>query len=82
MAVGALLARVRRLERSRALGSPIAAAFGSFEAFEAHCAAELAAGHLDPRDFPVIIMCLGRWEVDGTWAAWSKDNIWERGHRA
>jgi len=66
----------------RAAGSgraAIDAAFGSFAAFEAHCEAEITAGRLDPRDFPVVIMCLRRWEDDGTWAAWQRDRIWERG---
>lgn len=72
-------ARVAKLERGRRTGSPIAAAFGSFATFEAHCEAEITAGRLDPRDFPVVIMCLRRWEDDGTWAAWQRDRIWERG---
>jgi hypothetical protein len=61
MSVRSMQARVRRLEHSRVSLSPIVAAFGSFAAFETHCDAEIAGGRLDPRDFPVVIMCLRGW---------------------
>ena len=73
-----MAARVARLERGRQSGSPIAAAFGSFAAFEAYCDAEIASGRLDPLDGPVIVMCLRIWENDGTWGTWRRDRIWER----
>ena len=67
MTVRAMLARVQRLEQARCLRSPFALAFGSFEAFEAECRAEIHAGRLDRTDFPVVLHCLARWERDGTW---------------
>lgn len=64
--VRGLLTRVARLEAARApAASPIAAAFGSFDAFLAW--ADEQAGALDPLDFPVVVHCLRRWERDGTW---------------
>lgn len=47
--------------------SPFALAFGSFDAFAAWANDEIATGVLDPRDFPIIVHCLRRWEADGTW---------------
>jgi hypothetical protein len=79
VSVRALQARVRRLEQSRASASPILAAFGTFAAFEEHCDAQVAAGELDPRDFPVVVLCLRRWEEQGVWDAWAKRRTWERG---
>lgn len=74
-------ARVVLLEKCRTSQSPIASAFGTFAAFEAHCDQLIAEGYLDPRDFPVVIMSLRRWESDGTWTAWSRNRIWEHGQR-
>jgi hypothetical protein len=62
-----MLARVQRLEQARAVRSPFALAFGSFEAFAAECEADMAAGRLDSTDFPVVLASLARWERDGTW---------------
>lgn len=62
----ALLADLRRLKAARQpRQSPFVRAYGSFEAFEALCRDEMAAGKLD-RDFPID--ALARWEADGTWA--------------
>lgn len=47
--------------------SPFALAFGSFDAFAAWSDEQVADGVLDPRDFPIIVHCLRRWEADGTW---------------
>lgn len=64
--VRSLLRRVQRLEQARqAPRSPFALDYGSFEAFEAQCRAEMAAGKL-ARDFP--IECLARWERTDVWA--------------
>lgn len=77
--VRALAARVARLEQASVATSPIAAAFGSFAAFEAFCEAGIADGVFDPRDVPFIVGCWKRWESDGTWASWTLDRVWERG---
>jgi len=76
-----MLARVQRIEAVRApVLSPIAAAHGSFEAFAAWCDEQMSAGVLDPRDFPVLVLCLRSWERDGTWAqAWSPAGAWRPG---
>lgn len=67
-AVRSMLARIRRIEAVRApMLSPFALAFGSFDAFAAWANDEIATGVLDPRDFPIIVHCLRRWEADGTW---------------
>ncbi len=60
-----MLARVQRLERARSPRSPIAAAFGSFEAFAADCEAGMDAGRLDKRDFPAVLLSLARWDKLG-----------------
>lgn len=62
-----MLARVRRLEAVRAPSSPFVREYGSFEAFTAWAEGQIEQGVLDPRDFPVVILCLRRWERDGTW---------------
>lgn len=63
-----MLARVRRIEEARAPAlSPIVAAFGSFAALTAWADEQVAAGALDPNDFPGVVHCLARWERDGTW---------------
>ena len=80
--VRSMLSRVQRLEQARAPAiSPFARAYGSFDAFVAHCEANMAAGLLDTRDFPVVLHCLRQWESDGTWGRWSRrDNTWGLGH--
>jgi hypothetical protein len=66
-----MLSRVRRIEALHAPAvSPIAQAFRSFEAFGVWADAQMAAGVLDNRDFPIVVHCLERWERDGT--AWGK----------
>lgn len=63
-----LATRVHRLEQARTpVMSPCALAFGSFDAFTTWADEGIAAGILDPRDFPVIVHCLRRYERDGTW---------------
>ena len=63
-----MLARVRRIEAARApVLSPIALAFGSFDTFAGWAGDQMAAGVLCPLDFPVVILCLDRWEREGTW---------------
>jgi hypothetical protein len=62
-----MLARVRRLEAVRAPVSPIVRQWGSFEAFQAWAEAEIAAGVLDPTDFPIVVLCLARWEREKLW---------------
>lgn len=63
-----MLARVRRIEAARApVLSPIALAFGSFDTFAGWADEQMAAGVLDPLDFPIVLHCLRRWEGDGTW---------------
>jgi hypothetical protein len=66
--VRSMLGRVAKLEQGRTAAlSPIALAFGSFDAFATWAEERIAAGELDPLDFPIIVTCLRRWEVDGTW---------------
>ncbi len=66
--VRSMLARVKRIEAARAPAvSPIALAFGSFDGFTAWAGEQMAARTLCPVDFPVVILCLDRWERDGTW---------------
>ena len=62
-----MLARVRRLEAARAPASPIVREYGSFEAFQAWADAGIAAGQLDPIDFPLVVICLARWEREKLW---------------
>lgn len=72
-----LLRRVQKLEQARqAPMSPFAAMCGSFEAFEAECMADIAAGKLD-RDFEGVLTALRRWEDD--WAQWQREQPrWQR----
>lgn len=66
-----MLSRVRRIEALRAPAvSPVAQAFGSFEAFGVWADEQVAAGLLDARDFRIVVHCLERWEREGT--AWAK----------
>lgn len=70
----ALLARVARLEYARRPRlSRIAAAFGSFDAFEEQTLAEVESGSLDRIDWlgetddgsGGVLNCLRRWEREG-----------------
>lgn len=82
MSTRALLSRVQRLEQARApVISPIVRGFGSFDAFAADCEADIAAGKLDSRDFPIIIQSLARWEREETWGLWQRDRVWQMGTR-
>ena len=67
MSVRSQLSRVQKLEAARAFRSPFALAFGSFDAFAAECESDMAAGKLDPTDFPVVLQSLRGWETNGTW---------------
>lgn len=64
-----MLARVRRIEAVRApVLSPFEAAYGSLDAWEAHCRAGIDAGDLDGTDVPVVMLAVRRWHRDGAWA--------------
>ncbi|NEX44604.1 hypothetical protein [Pseudotabrizicola algicola] len=64
----ALLKRVAKLEAARnPRPSPIAAIYGSTEAFAAECMAEVEAGKLCGTDMPVLLDCLRRWDSEGSW---------------
>lgn len=62
-----MLARVRRLEAVRAPASPIVREWGSFETFEGWANDQIATGVLDSRDFPIVVICLARWEREKLW---------------
>lgn len=76
-----MLARVRRIEEARTPTlSPIAQAFGSFNAFTAWADEHMAAGVLDPRDFPFVVASFARYERDGAWGQrQSLPGIWRPG---
>lgn len=48
--------------------SPFERDYGSFDAWQAVAQAGIDEGVLDPRDFPVVIMSVGRWLRDRVWA--------------
>ncbi|WP_152968366.1 hypothetical protein [Gemmobacter sp. LW-1] len=63
-----MLQRVAKLEAQLAPRlSPIAALYGSTEAFAADCMAEVDAGKLCGTDMPIILDCLRRWDREGSW---------------
>jgi hypothetical protein len=69
-----MLGRVQRLEQvRRPTRSPYVAGWGSFEAFEAECEAEIDTGKLD-EEFRIILECLARWEANGMWNRWQRPN--------
>ena len=68
MAVRSLLARVAKLEQTRAPTSPIELWFGSLEAFNDDLHAGIAAGAYDPTDMLVVIAGIERWHREGAWA--------------
>ena len=68
MSVRAMLARVQRLEQSRAPTSPFALAFGSLDDWEADWQSGIDAGELDPRDMPIVMLAIRRWHRDEVWA--------------
>lgn len=64
-----MLTRVRRLEAVRApLLSPFETAYGSLDAFEAHCRSGLGQGVYDRADIVLVIASVRRWHMDGAWA--------------
>lgn len=66
--VRGMLQRVAKLEAQLALRlTPIAALYGSTEAFAADCMAEVEAGKLCSTDMPIILDCLRRWDREGSW---------------
>ena len=75
-----MLTRVRRVEVARApVVSPVVKAFGSFEALAEQCDRDIEAGKLDPRDFPIVLNCLARWEREGIYGLWRRDGRWQLG---
>jgi len=79
--IRSMFSRVVKLEQARApVLSPIAIAFGSFDNFTAWVDEQMAAGVLDPRDFPIVVHCLRRYEADGTWGQqFSPAGAWRPG---
>ena len=66
--VRSMLARVRRIEAVCApVLSPFESAYGSLDAWEAHCRAGIDAGQLDGRDVTVVMLAVRRWHHDGVW---------------
>lgn len=65
--VRAMAVRVRRLERAASPASPIALAYGSFDAYAAKVQADIEAGRLDSRDMAVVVTALRAWETNGVW---------------
>lgn len=64
----ALLSQVKQLKAAQQpRPSPIAAIYGSTEAFAAECMAEVEAGKLCGTDMPIILDCLRRWDTEGSW---------------
>ena len=69
------------MERRRApVVSLVVRAFGSFEALAKECDRDIEAGKLDPRDFPVVLECLARWDREGIYSLWRRDGRWEMGN--
>ena len=67
--VRAMLARVRRIEEFRAPAlSPLEAAPGGLDGWEAECRAVIEAGYLDRRDVPAVMLAVNRWHRDGCFA--------------
>lgn len=66
--VRGMLQRVAKLEAQLAPRlSPIAALYGSTEAFAAECMEGVASGKLCSVDMPIILDCLRRWDREGSW---------------
>ncbi len=66
----ALLERVRRLEKARAVPrSPFATAWGSFDAFIDHVHDGIDAGTLDGTDMLIVLNCIRRWHSDDVFSA-------------
>lgn len=76
-----LLSQVKQLKAAQEpRPSPIAALYGSVDAFAAECMAGVEASKLCPVDMPVVMDCLRRWERDGEWNAGRRgnDGVWKR----
>ncbi|WP_444463922.1 hypothetical protein [Rhodobacter capsulatus] len=66
--VRGMLKRVAKLEAQLAPRlSPIAALYGSTEAFAQECMEGVASGKLCGTDMPVLLDCLRRWDREGSW---------------
>ena len=79
--VRGMLQRVAKLEAQLAPRlSPIAALYGSTEAFAADCMAEVDAGKLCGTDMPIILDCLRRWDSEGSWGVRraTGNGVWRR----
>lgn len=64
----ALLLQVKQLKAAQEpRPSPIAALYGSVDAFAAECMGGVEAGKLCGTDMPVVIDCLRRWDREGSW---------------
>jgi hypothetical protein len=63
--VRSLLARVVRLEtRGKTPRSPIAIAYGSYDAFEVKVQSDIDAGKLDSVEMPIVLAALRRWQSE------------------
>ena len=79
--VRGMLQRVAKLEAQLAPRlSPIAALYGSTDAFAAECMAEVEAGKLCSTDLPIILDCLRRWDREGSWDVrrTTGNGVWRR----
>lgn len=79
--VRGMLKRVAKLEAQLApRPSPIAAIYGSTEAFAQECMEGVASGKLCGTDMPVLLDCLRRWHRDGDYSArrTSGNGVWNR----
>lgn len=79
--VRGMLQRVAKLEAQLAPRlSPIAALYGSTEAFASDCMAEVEAGKLCGTDMPIILDCLRRWDREGSWDVrrTTGNGVWRR----
>lgn len=80
--VRGMLQRVAKLEAQLApRPSPIAALYGSTEAFAQECMAKVEAGKLCGTDMPIILDCLRRWDREGSWGLrrTTGNGVWGRG---
>ena len=63
-----LLSQVKQIKAAQEpRPSPIAALYGSVDAFAAECMAGVEAGKLCGTDMPVLLDCLRRWDTEGSW---------------
>ena len=76
-----LLSQVKQLQAAQEpRPSPIAALYGSVDAFAAECMAGVEAGKLCPVDMPIILDCLRRWDREGSWNVRRTvgNGVWQR----